>query len=118
MNYYKSTSESQKEYLKRKFYLVRLERYAKDLMQFNTMLNSYICEPQTQELFEQKHYLKAQLDYHNQTSINMITSMHRKNEPIAAQINQLKMHLRTLEKLHSDLKDYSNTVQNHSKLVV
>tara|TARA_R110000868_G_scaffold312894_2_gene573919 strand:- start:421 stop:777 length:357 start_codon:yes stop_codon:yes gene_type:complete len=117
MNYYKSTSESQKEQIKRNFYLVRLERYAKDLMQFNIVLNSYTCEPQTEELFEQKYNLKMQLDYYKQASLEIINSIQKKKEPFAVQIDRIKAHLRTLEKLHSDLKEYSYTVQNHSKLL-
>lgn len=118
MNYYKSTSESQKEYIKRNFYLVRLERCVKDLKQFDAMLNSYTCEPQTEALFEQKYDLKAQLSFHKQSSFETINAIQKKKIPLTEQIHQIKSQLRILEKLHADLKEYANTVQNHSKLVV
>jgi len=113
MNYMKSTSEIQKSSLNTRNYIVRLERYTKDLEQLNSQLNSYTCEPKTKDLFERKNVLKNQLERLRKTNQEIIFSIREKKELMENQLERIKAQFDAFGNLQSELQDYYSIAHSH-----
>ena len=113
MNYFKSTSESQKSSLNTRNYIVKLERCTKDLEQLNSKLNSYTCEPKTKDLFEKRNLLKNQMERLKKTNQEIINSIREKKEVMENQLERIKVQFDAFGILQSELRDYYTTAHSH-----
>lgn len=117
MKDFKSATEPKTTFPKNNSYIVNLERFMKDLLQYDGLLNSYICEPQTKELFEKKDALKFQLKSLEKTNSEIINAIRKNKENGELQIDRINKQFEMLEKLQVDLKAYSNAIMDNSKMV-
>lgn len=94
-------------------YIVKLERYSKDLAQLDSKLNSYMCEPKTYELFERKNSLKKRMDRLRRSNQELIKNLKEKKGMVSAQIEQIKELYSDFINLQTELRDYYTVVNSH-----
>lgn len=113
MRYMKSTAAAPRSSLTSSNYIVKLERYTKNLEQLNSKLNSYTCEPKTKDLFERKNILKIQVERLKRTNQEIIFSIKEKKEGIENQLERIKAQFDAFRSLESELQEYYTVAHSH-----
>lgn len=91
-------------------YVVKLERYSKDISQIASKLNSYSYEPTTKDLFDRKTSLKEKMDYLKQMNSEIIDSITSKREVME---NQIMAQVNEILNLKSEFQEYHNLSNNY-----
>ncbi|WP_158978482.1 hypothetical protein [Cellulophaga sp. L1A9] len=109
----KINTSQQKNLLTNRNYLIKLERYSKELDQLDVKLNSYTCEPKTEYLFERKSLLKQQMYRLKKTNQEIIETVRERKELLENQIDRIKTQLDDFITLQSEFHAYYSRAQQH-----
>ncbi len=102
-----------KDFLDKRNYLIKLERYSKELDQLDVKLNSYTCEPKTEDLFERKSLLKQQMHRLKKTNQEIIYSVKERKDLLENQVDRIKIQLQEFITLQSEFHAYYSRAQQH-----
>ena len=92
--------------------LVRLYRANKDIVQLGNKLNSYTCEPTTQNLHEQIQTLRSRLEQLKNTNNEVILSVKQHKKPFENVAGVVKKQLHDFHELQKGVFDYTRTVKS------
>ncbi|MFK7813896.1 MAG: hypothetical protein AB8B59_15480 [Maribacter sp.] len=92
--------------------VIRLERNQNDLRQLKNKLNSYICEPRTQSLFERIETLKNALDTLSESNTQIITSLKNSKKSIETYVDSVKEQFTKFGQLQQGIDDYVASARN------
>jgi hypothetical protein len=114
----KPTIESQNQIQKSNKYIIQLERYTNDLIQSTVLINNYIYEPKTKELFELKVVLKAKVENLILSTAQLLGEVKVKSSTQNNQIAAITAHIEALETVHQEIKAYCCEAQNGTTIEV
>lgn len=109
----KINSTQKRNLLNNRTYLIKLERYSKELDQLDVKLNSYTCEPKTEDLFEQKSLLKQQMHRLKKTNQEILETAKERKVLLENQMDRIKIQLDEFMSLQSDFNAYYSSSQQH-----
>ena len=109
----KINSTQQKNLFNNRSYLIKLERYSKELDQLDVKLNSYTCEPKTEDLFERKSLLKQQMHRLKNKNQEIIEAVKERKELLENQVDRIKIQLEDFVVLQSEFQAYYTSSQQH-----
>ncbi len=110
--------ESHHQIQKSNTYLIQLERYTNDLIQSTVLINSYLYEPKTKELFELKVILKAKVENLILSTAQLLGEFKVKSSPQNNQIAMITKQIKALELVHGEIKAYCCEAQSGNKIQV
>ena len=88
--------------------MIRLERNQQNVKQLRCKLNSYTCEPTTQNLFERIEDLRECLGEFSTSNSELIATLATKksSEEIAGVVEHAKNHLLEFNRIQKGVEDY------------
>ena len=93
--------------------VMRLERNQKDLVQLKSKLNSYICEPRTQYLFERIELLRKELETLSKTRVEIISSLKDGKKTAKSYIERGKKYLLEFNQIQQSVEQYVTGARNY-----
>lgn len=94
--------------------IVKLERSNNYLQQLKNKLGSYICEPKTWKLYEQKEFLKSRLDRFVDTNTELINSLSdQREEETDGYRDRIRQQLKEFREIQQSILEYIGMARQH-----
>ncbi len=93
--------------------MLRLERNNRNLLYLKEKLSSYICEPKTLNLFEQKEYLGEKLDGLRNSNQELMSALKKRQLIFEDTMDHIREQRRALQELENKVLEYIGMAKMH-----
>ena len=92
--------------------VMRLERNQNDLRQLKSKLNSYICEPRTQSLYERIESLRTGLETLSDSNRQIIGALKSRKKSLESYVERAREQLSQFQVLQQGVEEYVANARN------
>lgn len=93
--------------------LLRLERNNRNLSYLKEKLSSYVCEPKTLNLFEQKEYLREKLEGLRNSNQELMSALKQRQVSFEDRMEHVREQRRALRELENKVLEYIGMAKMH-----
>lgn len=93
--------------------ILRLERNNTEILSLTDKLNSYVCEPKTQSLFELMESLKQRLEKMRNANLEAINLLREPKRTLDAPKEKIKKLIKEFKELENNVFEYIGMARMH-----
>ncbi len=93
--------------------ILRLERNNSEISSLADKLNSYVCEPKTQSLFERMESLKKRLEKMRRSNVELIKLLKESKKSLETPKERIRKLLKEFKELENNVFEYIGMARMH-----